>query len=82
MLTKTPKTTKLFMTNRSQAVRLPKELAFPPEVTEVEIIRQGSGVLILPKGKSWDDYFDRGTRASDDFMSDWKPLEGEEREEF
>ena len=82
MLAKTRRTTKLFVTNRTQAVRLPKEFAFPPEVTEVEIIRQGSGVLIVPKGKSWDDYFDRGTRVSDDFMSDWKPLEGEEREEF
>jgi antitoxin VapB len=75
-------TTKLFMTNRSQAVRLPKELAFPPEVTEVEIIRQGSGLLIVPKGRSWDDYFNRGTRVGDDFMADWEPLKGEEREEF
>jgi antitoxin VapB len=82
MLAKTRATTKLFVTNRTQAVRLPKELAFPPEVTEVEIIRQGSGVLVVPKGKSWDDYFDRGTRASDDFMSNWEPLKGEEREEF
>jgi antitoxin VapB len=73
-------TTKLFMTNRSQAVRLPKELAFPPEVTEVDIIRQGSGVLIVPKGKSWDDYFDRGTRASDDFMVERVQPPADERE--
>ena len=73
-------TTKLFMTNRSQAVRLPKELAFPPEVTEVEIVRQGSGVLIVPKGKSWDDYFDRGTRASDDFMVERIQPPADERE--
>jgi antitoxin VapB len=52
-------------------------------VTEVEIIRQGSGVLIVPKGKSWDDYFDRGTRASDDFMvTRDQPEAAEEREEF
>jgi antitoxin VapB len=83
MLGKTRATTKLFVTNRTQAVRLPKELAFPPEVTEVEIIRQGSGVLIVPKGKSWDDYFDRGTRASDDFMvTRDQPEAAEEREEF
>jgi antitoxin VapB len=81
MLAKTRRTTKLFVTNRTQAVRLPKELAFPPEVTEVEIIRQGSGVLIVPKGKGWDDYFDRGTRASDDFMvTRDQPSEAEERE--
>lgn len=74
--------TKLFMSNRSQAVRLPKEVAFPPDVTEVEIIRRGSGVLILPRGKSWDDYFRNGPFADADFMSDWEPLKGEEREEF
>ena len=80
MPAKTRATTKLFVTNRTQAVRLPKELAFPPEVTEVEIIRQGSGVLIVPKGKSWDDYFDRGTRASDDFMVERIQPPAEERE--
>lgn len=76
-----PTTAKLFMTNRSQAVRLPKEFAFPPEVTEVEIIRKGSGILLVPKGKGWDDYFDRGTRASDDFMTTREqPLVADERE--
>ena len=80
MPAKTRATTKLFVTNRTQAVRLPKELAFPPEVTEVEIIRQGSGVLIVPKGKSWDDYFDRGTRASDDFMVERIQPPADERE--
>lgn len=76
-------TTKLFTTNRSQAVRLPKELAFPPEVTEVEIIKQGKGLLIVPKGKSWDDFFDNGPFASEDFMRtrDQPPV-AEEREEF
>lgn len=82
MLTKTPKTTKLFMTNRSQAVRLPKELAFPPEVTEVEIIKQGSGVLVMPKGKGWDDFFENGPFMDEDFMSDWTPLPADKREEF
>lgn len=73
-------TTKLFMTNRSQAVRLPKELAFPPDVTEVEIIKQGSGLLIVPKGKGWEDYFNRSTRASDDFMEERVQPPAEERE--
>jgi len=30
--------TKVFTSNRSQAVRLPKDVAFPEEVREVEII--------------------------------------------
>ncbi len=73
-------TTKLFMTNRSQAVRLPKELAFPPDVTEVEIIKQGSGLLIVPKGKGWEDYFARGPHVDPDFMADWTQLPPDERE--
>ena len=34
--------TKLFKSNRSQAVRLPKEIAFPEGVKEVTIIRDGA----------------------------------------
>ncbi len=82
MLAKTRATTKLFVTNRTQAVRLPKELAFPPEVTEVEIIRQGSGVLVVPKGKGWSDFFENGPFMDDDFMADWTPLPADKREEF
>ncbi len=37
---------KLFMSGRSQAVRLPKEFRFPG--TEVKIKRVGAGVLLEP----------------------------------
>lgn len=74
--------TKLFVTNKSQAVRLPKEVAFPPGVTEVEIIRQGAGRLIVPKGRGWDDFFDKGPFASDDFMETREQPPAEEREDF
>lgn len=63
-------------------MRLPKEVAFPPEVTEVEIIKQGAGRLIVPKGQSWDDFFDNGPFVSEDFMSDWEQLPASEREPF
>ena len=33
--------TKLFRSNRSQAVRLPKDVAFPEGVEEVTILRDG-----------------------------------------
>jgi antitoxin VapB len=82
MLAKTRATTKLFTTNRSQAVRLPKELAFPPEVTEVEIVKQGAGVLIVPKGKSWDDFFKNGPFMDEDFMAERIQPPAAEREEF
>ena len=51
-----PRTT-LFLSNRSQAVRLPKEVAFPEGVREVTILREGRGRVILPAGAVWDDFF-------------------------
>jgi antitoxin VapB len=50
--------TTLFQTNRSQAVRLPKEVAFPPEVREVVILRDGARRIIAPAQSAWDDFFD------------------------
>ena len=43
---KTPKRAKLFMSGRSQAVRLPKEFRLPGR--EVKITRVGQGVLLEP----------------------------------
>ena len=59
----------IFTNNRTQAVRLPKALAFPPEVKQVEIIRLGQSLLLSPVGRRWDDFFASGPRASADFMA-------------
>jgi antitoxin VapB len=48
----------LFKSNRSQAVRLPKELAFPDDVKQVAIRRVGKARIILPADSAWDDFFD------------------------
>ena len=50
--------TKLFRSNRSQAVRLPKEVAFPDDVKEVDIRREGKRRVIAPANAVWDDFFD------------------------
>ncbi len=50
--------TKLFQSNRSQAVRLPKDVAFPPGVRDVTIVRDGPRRVIMPAGALWDDFFD------------------------
>lgn len=73
-------TSTIFKSNRSQAVRLPKAVAFPPDVREVEILVVGNSRVIVPVGKRWEDLFLNGPRATEDFMSDWQPLEPEERE--
>ena len=49
--------TKLFRSNRSQAVRLPKSLAFPDSVKEVSIVREGKRLVIAPSNAVWDDFF-------------------------
>jgi antitoxin VapB len=50
--------TTLFQSNRSQAVRLPKDVAFPKGVREVAILRDGPRRVIVPANAAWDDFFD------------------------
>ena len=45
------KTAKVFMTGRSQAVRLPKEFRFAS--SEVRIRREGSAVILEPLPDDW-----------------------------
>lgn len=49
----------IFKSNRSQAVRLPKAVAFPEGVKEVRVIRQGKALLLVPVDALWDDFFAR-----------------------
>lgn len=49
--------TTLFQSNRSQAVRLPKDVAFPSGVREVTILRDGARRVIVPAAALWDDFF-------------------------
>jgi antitoxin VapB len=70
----------VFTSNRSQAVRLPKAVAFPADVHQVEIVKVGHSRLISPVGKRWDDLFLNGPRATEDFMSERHEPPPEERE--
>lgn len=63
--------TRLFQSNRSQAVRLARDVAFPPGVTEVTVRREGQRRVIQPADAAWDDFFaapgvDLGERAQPD----------------
>ncbi len=72
-------TTRLFMTNRTQAVRLPKAVAFPEDVGEVEIIVVGEARLITPRAKRWDYFFDATVAVSEDFLADREQPAPQER---
>ncbi|HZF74637.1 MAG TPA: type II toxin-antitoxin system VapB family antitoxin [Acetobacteraceae bacterium] len=49
--------TSLFLSNTTQAVRLPKDVAFPPGVKEVVVLREGARRVIVPADAIWDDFF-------------------------
>ncbi len=70
----------VFTTNRSQAVRLPKPVAFPEAVHQVEIVKLGRSRLITPAGRRWDDLFMKGPKASADFMAERRQPRVDERE--
>jgi antitoxin VapB len=70
--------TTVFQSNRSQAVRLPKDVAFPPGVREVAILRDGARRVIVPANAVWDDFFD----APGIDLGERVQPEAEVREEF
>lgn len=49
--------TTVFQSNRSQAVRLPKDVAFPEGVRDVTVLRDGARRVIVPADRAWDDFF-------------------------
>lgn len=49
----------VFRSNRSQAVRIPKEFAFPEGVDKVIVRRDGKSLVLTPPGDFWDEFFSR-----------------------
>jgi antitoxin VapB len=75
------KTAKLFMNNRSQAVRLPKEFQF--KAKEVYIRKVGDEIILSPRPGSMAEYFANRIPVSDEFVKiieDLEDLPLEERE--
>ena len=56
------RTAKIFMNNRRQAVRLPKEFQF--DTREVFIRREGSDVILSPRPTDWLSYLSNAPVAS------------------
>jgi antitoxin VapB len=73
-------TTVLFKSNQTQAVRLPKDVAFPEGVREVEIIKVGNSRVISPVGQRWESFFASGPHVSEDFLVERDQGDFEERE--
>jgi antitoxin VapB len=73
-----PRTAKIFMNNRSQAVRLPKEFQFNTQ--EVFIRKEGSEVILSPRPSDWSSYLAEAPVASENFMEGVEDLPAQERE--
>lgn len=73
--------TTVFLSNRSQAVRLPKAVALPEDVKRVEIIAIGRTRIITPAGEGWDSWFE-SEDVSADFMTSRDQPPMQEREAF
>ena len=71
----------LFKNNRSQALRLPRDVAFPEEVREVHIIKQGKARLLVPRDALWDDWFEKA-EITDDFLTEREQPRVNEREKL
>jgi antitoxin VapB len=74
--------TKLFLSNRSQAVRIPADLRLPESVKEVEVRACGQERIIAPLGCSWDSFFNDGPTLPDDFLAERASQHQGEREAF
>jgi antitoxin VapB len=68
---------KLFMNNRSQAVRLPKDFQFRTD--EVFIRREGGDVVLSPRPSDWSAYLAEAPVASAHFMEGVEDLPVQER---
>lgn len=71
--------TTLFLNNTTQAVRIPREIAFPDDTKQVEIRRVGNQIVIEPSRDTWAEFFAQPI-ASADFMLDREQPEDQTRE--
>jgi antitoxin VapB len=79
-----PATAKIFVTGRSQAVRLPKEFRFQGEEVFIRRDPITGDIILTPKPASWQDFFAlaEATDMPADFLSDRDVEASPEKELF
>jgi antitoxin VapB len=70
----------VFLNNRTQAVRLPRSVAFPDDVRHVTVRVVGRARILEPVGGTWDEWLDHGPWVGEDFLDDRDQGRAEERE--
>ena len=71
---------KLFISDNSQAVRLPDEFRF--EGNEVYIYREGDRIILSPKPRGWRDFFENPVYPTEDFMGERVDLPLQDKDIF
>lgn len=60
----------VFMTNKTQAVRLPANVRFADSVKKVMVRVIGNERILTPIDQTWDSFFFSNNHVSDDFMAE------------
>ncbi len=79
-----PRTAKLFLNGRSQAVRLPAEFRFEGREVFIRQDQTTGDVILSRRPESWDSFFKlrREANVPDEFMDDRKDEAPQKRELF
>jgi len=72
----------IFRNGVNQAVRLPQSLRFSDEVCEVQVIRQGRGLVITPVRPGWSTFFNSKVKVPENFLAPRDDDPPQEREPF
>jgi antitoxin VapB len=70
----------VFITNRTQAVRLPLDVRLPEGVHKVDVRVRGRERIISPVGQTWDSFFLDAPPVSEDFLTERASQQSSERE--
>lgn len=69
----------VFKSNRGQAIRLPRSVAFPDDVKQVDVVAVGRTRILAPAGELWDSWF-AGEGVGPGFMPVREQPSDQERE--
>lgn len=72
----------IFKNNRNQAVRLPKAVAFPEHIKQVEVISIGDTRILTPIGKRWELWMNTPSQLTEDCFQEREQPIVQERKSF
>lgn len=72
----------IYMSNRTQNVRLPADVRFPETVKSVTVRVVGNDRILSPVENTWDSFFLDSSPVSDDFLTERAEQYQSEREAF